>query len=264
MSAPEPSGPGTPPSERTPAGPEPAPAPVEYAAPPAPTEPGPPPPPADPRAPADRWAHRRAEPRPLAFVWTMFLAVASGVTLATLVAQGATGHDVYRPSARGLFALIAFGLTVLWPMLRLSQAPPDEPAGHSVAKDLTVLLAPVQAILWPQAMIFLANWPMRVVGACALLLAAWSVLSGAVLALAMDHLGAVERARPGRPTGKLRAAWTLVFIALVSLGPLADLGHPCPTASPAAPPTSTSPRSPPPSPGFWRSRPTVPGPAWRR
>ncbi len=184
--------------------------------------------PAEGAAPAavDRWAHRRTEPRPLAFLWTTFLAIASALTLATLVAQGATGHDVYRPAARALFAVVAVGLTVLWPMLRLSQATARESSAGAVAKDISVLIAPAQAVLWPQAMFFLADWPLKVIGACAALLAAWTLLAGGVLAIALTHVAFIEHRRQGQTAGRIRAAWTAVIVVVVAIGPILGIGAP--------------------------------------
>ncbi len=185
-----------------------------------------------PRAKPDRWAHRRTEPRPLAFLWTSFLAVASAVTLVTLVTQGATGHDAYRPAAQSLFAVMGAGLCLLWPMLRLSQPLAPRPVGAAVAKDIAVLITPAQAVLWPQAMFFLAAWPLEVIGACSAILAAWTLLVGAVLSAALAHVGLIESSRAGRTAAAPRALWTLAIVALVSAGPLLGLGAPAPTGAP--------------------------------
>jgi len=186
-----------------------------------------------PLAKADRWAHRRTEPRPLAFLWTTFLAVASAITLVTLVAQGALGHDVYRPAARALFAIVGTGLAVLWPMLRLSQATAPGSLSVAVVQDASVLIAPSQAVLWPQAMFFLADWPLAVIGACAAVLAAWTLLIGAVLAVALMHVRHDERHGPARSSAGLRAAWMAAIIAMVGLGPAIGLaaGWDNPTAT---------------------------------
>lgn len=172
----------------------------------------------------DRWAHRRAEPRPLALLWTTYLAVATVVMLTSLIAFGGADHDVYRPAARALLAVTAVGIVVLWPMVRLSQVRPPEGPSAAVAKDLIVVLAPVQAVIWPQAFVVLAHWPLEVVAALAAMLAAWGVLIGAVLVVALQAVTG-ERAAPRGPrrAGAARGVWMLVIIALVASGPLIGL-----------------------------------------
>ena len=89
--------------------------------------------------PRDRWAHRRAEPRPLAFFWTTLLAIGTVVLLASTTSTGILGQDVYRPAVR---TLVTVGLTcacLLWPLFRLSQ-PPEPIRGTRVAlRDLPVV-----------------------------------------------------------------------------------------------------------------------------
>jgi hypothetical protein len=89
----------------------------------------------------------------------------------------------------------------------------------AVAKDLIVILAPVQAVLWPQMFFVLAYWPFEVVAALATMLVAWNLLIGAVVVLAID---AAAAATPGQ-SGQTRAAWMGAIIAVVALGPLIGL-----------------------------------------
>jgi hypothetical protein len=164
----------------------------------------------------DPWAHRRTEPRPLAFFWSMFLAVATLIALGSVAATGIVTHDVYRPAVRSVLALIAVGLTVLWPMMRLSQTIPASRTRAWIAKDIVVLLAPTQAVIWPQGFFFLAWWPWSVVAALAALLGAWTILIGAMLAIACDRIGVSGRAP--------RARWMggIVFAAIA--GPIVAIG----------------------------------------
>lgn len=172
------------------------------------------------QAPIDPWAHRRVEPRPLALVWTMFLAISTLATLTALVARGGTDHDVYRPAARGLFAVAAAGLCILWPMLRFSQSTTHEHHGAAAFKDLIVLLTPLQAIIWPQMFSVLADWPTEVCAAVGAMLAGWSLIIAALVALGTAHIEEVEsRAAPGAPWAG-RTLWMLVVLALVTAGPL--------------------------------------------
>jgi len=153
---------------------------------------------------ADRWAHRRGEPRLFALVWTIFLLIASMGAFAAAAIQGGFTVDAYRPAARHLLLVVAVGLTVLWPMVRLSQPPPARVA-WSVVRDLIVLLGPAQAVVWPQA--WLAHWPTRVVVAVSLLMIGWTTLIGAVLC----H---VQAARSCTPGGRSHAPTPLGAMAL--------------------------------------------------
>lgn len=165
-------------------------------------------------APAGRdWSHRRGEPRIFAFFWTLYLLVA---TVGAFWSVGAPGvHDAMalRPAARSVLAAISIGVALLWPMTRLSQSLPS-PQTRRIAKavwqDMLVLLVPAQAIIWPQ--VAMAAWPVGVVGALAASVAAWAVLLGALLAVAM------------LVTGPRRGWWMLVFVAVAGLGPLVALG----------------------------------------
>jgi transcription elongation factor GreA len=153
----------------------------------------------------------------------MYLAIATLLTLTTLVARGGTDHEVFRPAARGLFAVTVAGLCVLWPMLRFSQAIPRENTGATVFKDLVVLLAPVQAIIWPQVFSVLADWSVGVCAAVSAVTAGWAVLIGGLVAVGMAQIARVEEtAAPGPPWAG-RTTWMLIVVALVSIGPLVGL-----------------------------------------
>jgi hypothetical protein len=118
-----------------------------------------------------------------------------------------------RPAARSVLAAIAVGVALLWPMTRLSQERPSSRPrriARAVAQDILVLVVPAQAIIWPQ--VAMAAWPLGVVGALSVSLAAWAALLGALLAFALMT-----------PPIK-RGWWMLVFVALAGLGPLVALG----------------------------------------
>lgn len=200
------------------------PAPLE----PAPDTPAPPlfqadPPPTRPRRP-DPWAHRRGEPRVFAFLWTLFLFAATAATFLTALSTGQTGPDVMRPATRALFAIVAGGIVVLWPMVRLSQIPDRHPLSGCI-QDLVVILVPVQAVVWPQWFGWLGRWPLAVVASVSCLLVAWGFLSGGFLALAQ-----VERQRR-RPRPGPTEAWWMLLILLVGLGGAAAALAPATTGS---------------------------------
>lgn len=173
----------------------------------------------------DRWAHRRGEPRVFALAWTIFLFAA---TLATFVAaQSASGGDrgLVRAAAQMLVFASALGVTVLWPMVRLSQWPDGRPVWGSL-RDLVVLLVPLQAMLWPQAMWWLARWPAPVIVALDLLLLCWGVLVGGLLAWCQAlRLRALRDPDPARAWGPARSAGAMVlFVLLAGAGAAGALG----------------------------------------
>jgi hypothetical protein len=208
--------------EGLPAGPErgsaPPPEPSIGAGPPeVPPEPPPPPagPPPTPKKKSDPWAHRRGEPRIFAFVWTVYLFLATAATMLSTVAKGFPGPEVMRPAARVLLLTVALGIALVWPVIRLSQARDRSPVS-ATAQDLFVVLIPIQAVVWPQSLWWLAHWPLRVVAAEASLLAAWALVIGGALALGLSG-----RQREGPPG--LRWGWMAGIVALVSLGTLPAL-----------------------------------------
>ncbi|TVQ61445.1 MAG: hypothetical protein EA378_08720 [Phycisphaerales bacterium] len=159
------------------------------------------------------WAHRRAEPRALALLWTVFLLLATVGTFVSAGTDGLMSVESYRYAARGLLTVIMVGATLLWPVVRLSQSLPSEGGVRGSAKDVFVVVFPAQAILWPQAL--LARWPIEVMAGSVALLTAWSVLVGAGLAWA---LGARE---PGmrRLPARVATGWALAFVGLGLAGP---------------------------------------------
>ncbi|MFI4917321.1 MAG: transcription elongation factor GreA [Phycisphaerales bacterium JB060] len=164
------------------------------------SQPGPNPP-AEPKKPnpdrpagRDRWAHRRAEPRTLAFLWAMYILLAGLLTIGVLLFRGPWAlldKGVYQYAARAMLLSVAVGLAVLWPMVRLSQsASLRERSAAAFFKDLLVLVPPTQAVVWAQAAAR-AGWAIDLIAAIALSLAAWPMIAGLVLAL-------VLRPRPGQ------------------------------------------------------------------
>ena len=179
------------------------------------------------RAPKGRtdWSHRKAEPRMFALLWTLYLMASTGVMFVAVAPAMVITPETARPAARVMLVLVAVGMGVLWPALRLAQAAPRRPL-PSVLKDLVVVLLPVQAIVWPLALSRLAGYPLPVVSAIALGFIAWGGLVGGLMLFAMSSIG--ER------TPVLRMTWALAFIALLLIGPIAGLGtdpRPDPTAA---------------------------------
>lgn len=159
------------------------------------------------------WSHRRGEPRVFALLWTLYLMLATLVMFASLSASPSVTPEVYRPAARTLLLLVMVGVTLLWPMTRLSQVSPHGGIVSGVLKDLVVVLLPVQALVWPHAMGVLSDWPLGVVAAMSASIGAWALIVGGTLTIA---LGTMER--EGR--GVARAAWMGVFVVLIGGAPL--------------------------------------------
>ncbi|MDX2130944.1 MAG: hypothetical protein SFY69_02695 [Planctomycetota bacterium] len=158
----------------------------------------------------DPWAHRRGEPRTFAALWIVFLFSAAVVSLGAGGSLGLIATDVYRASARVLLVIAGVGVGVLWPMLRLSQETPGQPV-RAAWQDTIVVTAPLHALAWPQALPWMAAWPLSVAGALAAHFTAWALLWGGVLALCLDALrsGAVRS----------RSLLVAAVLALVSVGP---------------------------------------------
>jgi hypothetical protein len=132
--------------------------------------------------PNDRWAHRKGEPRTLVLLWTMFLMASAAVTVFSVGVLGMPQRQQFQPASRAMFAMAAIGLTVLWPMIRLSQSAPERPL-RAVWLDMGALVLPAQAIVWPTRM--LTGWSWSVLAGCACAQAAWTLFVGALLALGL-------------------------------------------------------------------------------
>lgn len=184
----------------------------------------------------DPWAHRRGEPRGFAVLWMTFLLFSTLFVFMTMGDPVRVTGEGYREGIRMLITVIALGITVLWPMLRLCQATAIAGGPAIVAKDLVILLIPLQAVIWPQALI--TGWSFPAVAATAIVLVAWALIVGGLLAVALGpgrHVMSSERpldAAPHRSFSLERTYWMLSVLALVFAGPVLMLGLRSFTASP--------------------------------
>lgn len=173
------------------------------------------------------WSHRRAEPRGLVLGWTVYLLLTSAILLGPVATLGGFDPDLYRVAARRLIVMAMLGLVVLWPLVRLSQALPTRPV-ISVVRDLVVLLAPSAAMVLPQGP--LCGWPLTVPLAVMALMTTWTLLVGAVVALAAALLPSHGSAPLGRTVA---ATLVLVAVGAGAIGVDAPIGR-SPGLEPAA------------------------------
>ncbi len=198
-------------------GPDPISPPPPFEAPPPLLASTPPPPPAQRMVrvrPADPWAHRRGEPRLFAFLWTVYLLIAVGGSLIWLSRSTVISTSTYGPAARIMLIVVAAGATLLWPMVRLSQASPRGSGLRAALADVVVVLFPMQMILWP--LVMLAQWPFGIVAALAAMTTLWVLLIGGIIALALA--GPIVRNPTDRGVGE-RAFWMFICIVLVAAAP---------------------------------------------
>ena len=154
----------------------------------------------------DPWAHRKGEPRVFALFWSVYLMGAAMLTLFAIGSASIPTAAQYQIGSAAMITMIALGSTLLWPLVRLSQATPDRPVSATLA-DMFVLLAPMQIVIWPLPL--LTRWPLEIVASLAGLLASWTLLIGVIVARGTAS-----------PNGVSRALAMLTCVTLVATGPL--------------------------------------------
>lgn len=168
---------------------------------------------------ADRWAHRRGEPRVFALMLSIYLLLASVLTVFAAPALGSPSEAAFRRSAGMLLLLLSFAVAALWPMLRLSQASPRNPV-LAAAADTAIVALMAQAVIWPLTLLpggavirpapWLGLWPWAVSAGIGLALASWASLVGAIVACGI-----------GGRSGWGRAGWMFACVILASAAPTA-------------------------------------------
>jgi hypothetical protein len=126
----------------------------------------------------------------------------------------------YIPSVRMMFLLVALGLFIGWPLLRLSGPATTRPVAL-VVLDLIVLLSLTQVVVWPLRLV--TTWPPIRMLAVSMHLMAWTILIGAIVAWGIRG----TRAWP-------RVAAMAACVALCGVGPAwwsfrAELGSGAPS-----------------------------------
>ncbi|MEO0512331.1 MAG: hypothetical protein AAF108_05480 [Planctomycetota bacterium] len=192
----------------------------------------------------DPYRQRRGEPRGFALAWTAFLIVSTGACFFIYGAQHGLSPVGYRSAVKVLAGMMGVGVGVLWPLFRLSQAPANVGGGGVVARDVVILSLPMQAVLWPQALV--AGWSVEVIGAVALSLTLWAALAGGLVAMAIGP-GGQPRSRTAVPLEEAPAAAGVARNAIgrsiamgllcigVILGVLSWWAEPSPLAGAASP-----------------------------
>lgn len=170
----------------------------------------------------DPWAHRRGEPRVFALLWTMYVLVAVAGSVLWLATTGRFTVTGYGPAARIMLVVVAAGVTLVWPMTRLSQLGPDREAFGSCVLDVLVVLFPVQMVLWP--LVFIAGWPRSVVISVAVQFLVWGMMIGALIAVGVvggqGSWPNAARVVYGAGMGQRRTWVMLVIVAMIFTGPM--------------------------------------------
>lgn len=154
----------------------------------------------------EAWAHRRGEPRLLVLCWAIYLLAASGATIMRMPEIGFAEARFVQGAARVLMVLIAGGLTLLWPMVRLSQATPRRPSTAAIV-DFVALAAPLCAVLWPVT--WLGRWDWPVTAGVMGMLGGWGLCMAAIVA--MGTRGSSSAARTG---------WAILVVVALGAGPV--------------------------------------------
>jgi hypothetical protein len=85
----------------------------------------------------------------------------------------------YEPGVKLMLLFLMIGITIAWPLYRLSQPAAARPIVQTVL-DLVVLLAMSQVVIWPLRLV--TTWSRQTTGAMDAGLIAWTMLIGAIVA----------------------------------------------------------------------------------
>ncbi len=167
----------------------------------------------------ERFAHRRGEPRLFVFLWSVYLLVGAAVTILSVRVLGSADARLFRPASTAFLVLLVAGLTVLWPLVRLSQASPRS-AVRATIVDLFVLGVLTQAVVAPLKLP--TGWRWEVIAGLDVMLLSWTILVGALVLMGS-----------ATPPGLGRTCWMISCLLLVGFAPLATLllhrfGHAAP------------------------------------
>lgn len=119
----------------------------------------------------------------MAVFWLMYLVAVFVLSAGAAGGLGLIAYDVYRSVARTMLVLMSVGVCGLWPLVRLSQVPPER-VWRSARQDLVVVVLPLVLICLPQSARWLADWPLEVTLRLWLCLALWAVAVAMLVACA--------------------------------------------------------------------------------
>jgi len=128
----------------------------------------------------DPWAHRKGEPRPFALLWAMYLLISAGATIFAVRPITVPTQWQFIYACRAMVVMIMIGITVLWPLVRLSQRAPDRRV-FSMVIDALIVLVPASVVLAPMTM--LTRWPYEIVVGLGASVWAWGLLVAALVLL---------------------------------------------------------------------------------
>lgn len=173
----------------------------------------------------DPLAHRRGEPRLFIVFWTIYLLIASAISLGPLGFHGLAGTDSYRPNATLLLSLCGCGLGLLWPMVRLSQARPGRPF-WAFAIDGIAIALPACVVVVSQSMPWMAAWNPYESALMIVSYITWAMFIVCALSLAMHSgttiVGGQSWVFNATSVNALRSrgGWMTMIAVLVAVGPL--------------------------------------------
>ena len=137
-----------------------------------------------------------------AFIWLVATWFQSVGFEPPIYANAAT----YEPGVREMLLFVMLGLTIAWPLYRLSSPRSHWPVSQ-VVLDLVVLLSMVQVVLWPLRLV--TTWTNPRTAALDATICFWTLIIGAFVALAMTSRN-----------GAVRAATMLLCIVICFLAPI--------------------------------------------
>ncbi len=172
-----------------------------------------------PRDQRDPYAHRRGEPRGFTVLWLAYLFLVAGSVYASIGNPAFASAEGYRLASKVLLTMVGVGILTVWPLLRLTQRSAMAGGASATLRDIAIVLIPMQALIWPQSLI--TGWSVSAVGAIALVLVAWTLIVGSIVAAATGPargnpraIGALSASpHPVSPAGRLGA-----MIAVQALG----------------------------------------------
>ena len=126
-------------------------------------------------------------PPPLLLPRGLILAAAAWLIFSWILSVGLkppveSSSTSYTPGVRLMLVYITIGLMIGWPLLRLSQAPKYWPLSQTIL-DMVVLLSLIQVVIWPLRLI--TPWTLDRTAALDGTMAAWTLLTGAIIASAV-------------------------------------------------------------------------------